>query len=152
VTRVRQIPQRRARFALVALASLAVPATSARAQVVLDGTLGPSGPRIGPNYIVPMSVGRLVGTNLFHSFAQFNVNQGESVTFTAPSAATVSNVLARVTGGQPSNINGLLRSAVPGANFYLIRRGVRTGGAARRRRLVRRHDRRPDAPRRRRPV
>src|SRR3954468_5914245 len=104
----------RRRLATV-IALLGLPA-GAGAQVVLDGTLGPAGPRIGPNYVVPMSVGRLVGTNLFHSFAQFNVNQGESLTFTAPSDVPVSNVLARVTGGQPSNINGLIRSAIPGAN------------------------------------
>jgi filamentous hemagglutinin family protein len=105
---------------LIALASLTAGSTSARGQVVLDGTLGPAGPRVGPNFVVPASVGKLAGTNLFHSFSQFNVNQGESVTFTAPSDVAVNNVLARVTGGSPSNINGLLRSAIPGANFYLI--------------------------------
>jgi filamentous hemagglutinin family protein len=107
------------RHLAAAVAVLAVP-TAAGAQVVLDGTFGPAGPRVGPNFVVPASVGKLSGTNLFHSFSQLNVNQGESVTFTAPSDVPVSNVLARVTGGQPSNINGLLRSAIPGANFYLV--------------------------------
>lgn len=108
------------RRCVVAVFSLLSLPAVAGAQVVLDGTLGPASTRVGPNYIVPMSVGRLVGTNLFHSFAQFNVNQGESLTFTAPSDVTVSNVLARVTGGQPSNINGLIRSGIPSANLYLI--------------------------------
>src|SRR5258705_311811 len=88
------------------------------AQVVLDGTLGPSGPLSGPNLIVPAASGRTVGTNLFHSFSRFDINSGESVTFQGPTS--VQNVLARVTGGSPSNINGALRCDIPGADLYLI--------------------------------
>ena len=114
--------RRRARRTALAVwggAALVSFASRASAQVVLDGTLGPSGARVGPNYIVPQNVGRVRGANLFHSFSQFNVNSGESVTFTA-SDADIANVIARVTGPGASNVDGLLRSAVPGANLFLI--------------------------------
>jgi filamentous hemagglutinin family protein len=89
-------------------------------QVVLDGTLGPAGARLGPNFVIPQSLGRLQGTNLFHSFSQFNISAGESATFTANAGTTVTNVIARVTGTSSSNINGLVRSDIPNANLFLI--------------------------------
>ena len=58
------------------------------------------------------------GNNLFHSFGQFNVQTGESATFTGSS--TVENVIGRVTGGQQSLIDGQLRSEMPQANLYLL--------------------------------
>src|SRR5580692_8839423 len=89
-------------------------------QVVLDGTVGPAGARLGPNFVIPQSVGRLQGTNLFHSFSQFNISAGESATFTANTGTAVTNVIARVTGTSSSNINGLVRSDIPNANLFLI--------------------------------
>lgn len=89
-----------------------------KAQVTLDGSLGPRGPLSGPHYFIPVSVGQLRGTNVFHSFDQFNVHTGQSVTFTGPN--TVSNILSRVTGGQASTIDGTLRSEIAGANLFLL--------------------------------
>jgi filamentous hemagglutinin family protein len=43
---------------------------------------------------------------------------GGSATFTGPS--TITNILSRVTGGQPSAIDGVLRSEILGANLYLL--------------------------------
>ena len=63
-------------------------------------------------------MGQIRGSNLFHSFAQFNVLTGESATFTGPNS--IANVLSRVTGGRQSIIDGLLRSQIPGANLYLM--------------------------------
>ncbi len=59
-----------------------------------------------------------MGGNLFHSFRVFNVNTGESATFTGPDSIT--NILARVTGGSRSFIDGTLASKVVGANLYLL--------------------------------
>src|SRR5262249_19607437 len=92
--------------------------TSSQAQMTLDGSLGPRGPLTGPNYYIPHDVGQLRGANLFHSFGQFNVQRGESATFTGPSS--VVNILSRVTGGEQSFINGRLQSTIPGANLYLL--------------------------------
>ncbi len=88
------------------------------AQVVLDGTLGTAGPLAGPDYLVTSDLGQVTSGNLFHSFNNFNLAAGESATFSGP--ATVSNILARVTGGAPSQIDGLIRSTIVGANLFLI--------------------------------
>ena len=62
------------------------------------------------------------GSNLFHSFLEFNVRQGRSVYFENP--AGVTNILSRVTGNDPSNILGTLGVGAPGAlgraNLFLI--------------------------------
>ncbi|CAK0768246.1 exported hypothetical protein [Gammaproteobacteria bacterium] len=99
-------------------ASLALLASAAQAQITLDGTLGRAGPLPGPNYAITPDLGRQVGGNLFHSFGQFSIHTGESATFSGPSS--VSNILSRVTGGEVSQIDGTLRSTIPGAALYLV--------------------------------
>jgi filamentous hemagglutinin family protein len=88
------------------------------AEVVLDGTLGTKGALVGPDFLIKNTMGQQVGANLFHSFESFTVNTGESATFIGPSS--VENILARVTGGNRSVINGTLRSEIPNANLYLL--------------------------------
>lgn len=90
----------------------------AHGEVVLDGTLGTTGSLPGPHFVIDAPLGQQVGNNLFHSFERFNLNPTESATFTGP--ATINNVINRVTGGQPSHINGLFRSQLPQANLYFI--------------------------------
>ena len=99
----------------MAVCFMPLPAT---AQITLDGSVGPSGALSGPDYAITANLGRQVGGNLFHSFGTFNVDQGESATFSGP--ASVDNVIARVSGGSQSNINGLLRSTIPDANLFLL--------------------------------
>lgn len=103
-------------FAFVLAVGLA--AAPAGAEVSLDGTLGKAGALPGPDYAITADLGRQVGANLFHSFTDFSLAQGESATFSGP--ASVRNILARVTGGQPSTIDGLLRSEIIGADLYLL--------------------------------
>jgi filamentous hemagglutinin family protein len=106
--------------ALLVFCLVTGPVALAHAQITLDGSLGPSGPLSGPGYLIGQNLGQLRGTNLFHSFGQFNVQTGESATFTGPNFVT--NVLSRVTGGQLSTIDGLIstRGAMPKANFFLL--------------------------------
>jgi filamentous hemagglutinin family protein len=62
------------------------------------------------------------GTNLFHSFNQFNIGPGDTAQFlnTTPTIATM-NILSRVTGGNPSSIFGTINTmSYPGANFFLM--------------------------------
>ena len=47
------------------------------------------------------------GQNLFHSFLEFNVAEGRGAYFFSPEPA-IQNILARVTGGNPSEILGTL--------------------------------------------
>ncbi|MDQ3831464.1 MAG: filamentous hemagglutinin N-terminal domain-containing protein [Candidatus Tectomicrobia bacterium] len=88
---------------------------SSEAQITLDGSLGPRGPLQGPNYCIGAELGQIRGSNLFHSFDQFNVPTRGSATFAGPN--TIANIVSRVTGGQPSAIDGVLRSEIAGANL-----------------------------------
>lgn len=90
-----------------------------RAQVVFDGTMGPNGTLSG-NFDITDSFGTQVGSSLFHSFATFDINTGESATFTSNFAGVTNNVIGRVTGGSLSTIDGLLASSIPGAAVWLI--------------------------------
>ncbi len=90
----------------------------ASAQVVLDGKLGPSGAVAGPQFSITAGLGLVRGNNLFHSFSQFDLAAGDVATFSGPSS--IHNILARVTGGSASSIDGTIRSDIPGANLFLL--------------------------------
>jgi filamentous hemagglutinin family protein len=98
--------------------ALTVYAGSIPAQVTLDGTLGRAAALPGPNYAITADLGQQVGGNLFHSFGTFSIPTSASATFSGP--ASVNNIIGRVTGGQVSQIDGTLRSTIPGANLYLL--------------------------------
>ena len=91
--------------------------TISYAEAVTDGSMGAIKSLSG-NFEVPASLGTTSGSNLFHSFQTFNINSGESATFTG--ASNISNVISRVTGGKISTIDGTLRSQVGNADFYFI--------------------------------
>ena len=91
--------------------------------ITVDGRFSPAQTLVGPNYAIGANLGKQVGSNLFHSFGQFGLSTGESATFSGP--ATISNVIGRVTGGNPSAIDGKIQSTIAGANLYLINpRGI----------------------------
>jgi filamentous hemagglutinin family protein len=105
----------------IVMAGLVLPFSAlTKAEVTLDGTLGPASSLTGPNFVIPDTVGQTMGINLFHSFGVFNINTGESATFTGPSS--IENVLGRVTGGSSSFIDGLLRTQFENAspNLFLL--------------------------------
>jgi filamentous hemagglutinin family protein len=110
--------RRRRTSLLSSLVLLQALLAASQAQITLDGSLGPRGPLTGPNYRIDANAGQIRGSNLFHSFGQFNVRPGERATFTGPN--TVANIVGRVTGGQASAIDGVLRSEIAGANLYLL--------------------------------
>ncbi len=89
---------------------------SVYAEIILDGSLGINRATLsGPDYNIGAELGRQSGSNLFHSFNTFNINSNESVIFSSPNS--VNNIISRITGGNPSNIDGLIRSD---ANMYLL--------------------------------
>jgi filamentous hemagglutinin family protein len=93
----------------------------ADAGVISDGSRGSVVSHAGSDF--GLTGGTKVGGNLFHSYSEFNLLSGESATFSGPNDVT--NILARVTGGSASNIDGTLRSTIPGANLFLMNpRGV----------------------------
>ncbi|MGZ5051495.1 MAG: beta strand repeat-containing protein [Methylobacter sp.] len=86
--------------------------------IATDGTMGPMQTFGGANVVIPQSLGSTAGNNLFHSFTEFNIATGQTVTFTG--ADTLQNVFSRVTGTDISQIDGLLKSSIAHAAFYFI--------------------------------
>ncbi|MEM9541574.1 MAG: filamentous hemagglutinin N-terminal domain-containing protein [Cyanobacteria bacterium P01_E01_bin.42] len=102
------------------IASLAVAGSrSAIAQIVPDSTLGNENSVVVPinTQLEHIQGGALRGSNLFHSFQEFNVKNGHSAYFVNP--ALVENIFSRVTGGNISEIFGTL-GVLGEANLYLI--------------------------------
>ncbi|MFN6479723.1 S-layer family protein [Nostoc sp. DedQUE07] len=107
----------------------------ALAQITPDGTLGNNSSKVTPNVNIKGSAadridgGAIRGTNLFHSFQEFNVGELQRVYFANPTG--ISNILTRVTGSNISNILGTL--GVNGnANLFLINpNGILFGNNAR---------------------
>jgi len=97
----------------------------ANAEVTLDGTLGRGGALPGPDYLIGADLGQQRGGNLFHSFKNFNLSRLESATFSGPNS--INNIISRVTGGNSSNIDGLIRSTVPADMYFLNPNGIMFG-------------------------
>ncbi|WP_217385499.1 filamentous hemagglutinin N-terminal domain-containing protein [Dolichospermum sp. UHCC 0259] len=98
-------------------------------QPIPDSTLGQEISTINNNGIKDIIEGGATrGSNLFHSFTEFNIGVGKSVYFANPTG--IENILTRVTGGNPSNILGTL--GVNGtANLFLINpKGIFFGNGA----------------------
>jgi filamentous hemagglutinin family protein len=89
------------------------PFTSA---ITADGTLGTAVRQAGNVYNI--HGGTIRGSNLFHSFDRFSVGTGDIASFNG--VGGIANILSRVTGGQPSAIDGTVRSTIPGANLFLL--------------------------------
>jgi|GEM_PF-3126631 len=94
---------------LLPLALLVAAAWAQAQNIRVDGSTGVAAQTLkGPNYQIDQQLGRLAGTNLFHSFQFFNLNPQESASFLLQSPE-VAQVIARVTGGSPSLLQGALQ-------------------------------------------
>lgn len=91
---------------------------STQAGVVTDGSVGAQVTLSGADYAITQDLGTLQGTNLFHSFEQFSLGRDESATFSGE--VGIQNIFSRVTGGDVSTIDGLIRSTIPDADLYLM--------------------------------
>jgi filamentous hemagglutinin family protein len=95
----------------------------AQSNIVPDNTLGAQSSVVTPNVDINgipsdrISGGAIRGANLFHSFQEFNIDEGRGAYFTNP--AGIENILSRVTGGNASNILGKL-GVLGNANLFLI--------------------------------
>ena len=85
------------------------------AQVTPDGTTNTTVDVSGNDFTI--DEGDRAGNNLFHSFSDFSVPTDGSAFFN--NAADIVNIFSRVTGGNISNINGLL-GANGSANLFLL--------------------------------
>ena len=108
-----------------------LPMTKAAAQIIPDDTLGTEKSIITPADELNDKIegGASRGSNLFHSFSEFNVGEGRGVDFVNP--AGIENILTRVTGNNVSNIFGRL-GVLGEANLFLINpNGIIFGDGAR---------------------
>ncbi|MDE5119945.1 MAG: filamentous hemagglutinin N-terminal domain-containing protein, partial [Trichodesmium sp. St19_bin1] len=94
----------------------------ATAQIVPDDSLGRESSVVIPDNIkgIPserLEGGAIRGGNLFHSFGEFNVGEGQGAYFANP--ALIENIFTRVTGTNVSNLLGTL-GVLGNANLFLI--------------------------------
>ena len=108
--------------------------TAALAQIVPDNSLGAESSRTVSDTINNLPSDKIEGganrgVSLFHSFREFNVGEGRAAYFANPNG--ILNIFTRVTGGNPSNILGIL--GVQGnANLFLLNpKGIVFGPNAR---------------------
>jgi len=85
------------------------------AQVTSDNTTSTQ-VNINDN-VAEITGGQTRGTNLFHSFQDFSVSTGDRASF--ENANSIDNIFSRVTGGNISNIDGIIE-ANGSANLFLI--------------------------------
>ncbi|WP_218776684.1 filamentous hemagglutinin N-terminal domain-containing protein, partial [Nostoc sp. T09] len=121
---------------LLAISSVITTLTdSARAQITPDGTLGAESTKLTPNANVQGLPATLIeggatrGINLFQSFLEFNIGDGQRVYFANP--AGIENILTRVTGSDPSKIFGTLGVDGKANLFFLNPNGIVFGPNAR---------------------
>ena len=101
--------------------------TAAKAQIAVDETVSTQVDRA--NGVVEITGGVTKGNNLFHSFKEFSIPQGDTAFFN--NAEGIGNIISRVTGGSVSSIDGLIR-ANGNANLILLNpSGIDFGANAR---------------------
>jgi filamentous hemagglutinin family protein len=97
-------------FLLILTSGLLTPGMmrSATAQVTSDGTTNTIVNSNGNNLNILNGIEK--GNNLFHSFSNFSVPTGTSATFDLTNTPNISTIFSRVTGGNVSNIDGLIKT------------------------------------------
>ena len=95
---------------------------SITAQIIPDNTLGNESSVVTPETIKGIdseriSGGAVRGSNLFHSFQEFNIGEGRGGYFENP--AVIENIFSRVTGSNPSEILGTL-GVLGNANLFFL--------------------------------
>jgi len=96
--------------------------SSSVAQIIPDHSLGDERSVIKQAHIKGVisdviEGGASRGNNLFHSFQQFNVGEGKGAYFANP--GVIENIFSRVTGGNISNLKGVL-GVLGNANLFFI--------------------------------
>ena len=86
--------------------------------IISDGTTATAVNLVGN--VHEITDGTKLGSNLFHSFRRFDIDAGFEADFLDTVGGGIANVISRVTGNDVSDINGVLRSSISGADFWFI--------------------------------
>ncbi|GFE70825.1 filamentous hemagglutinin N-terminal domain-containing protein [Chroococcus sp. FPU101] len=87
------------------------------AQITSDQTVSTQVEAINSQGQIVITGGTQAGKNLFHSFNQFSISNGSTAYF--DNSITIDNIISRVTGGQISQIDGIIK-ANGAANLFII--------------------------------
>ena len=107
----------------------------AQSKIIPDRTLGTENSRVRSNVEIDGNPAEIIeggaqrGANLFHSFEEFNIENGRGAYFDNP--ATVENIFGRVTGSNPSEILGTLGVSGNADLFLINPNGIAFGENAR---------------------
>ena len=108
----------------LSVATVAGSGNIAQAQIIPDGTLGEESSMVTPlnGQADRIDGGAARGSNLFHSFREFNINEGRGAYFANPAA--IENIFSRVTGSNPSRLFGTLGVLGDANLFFLNPNGI----------------------------
>ncbi len=106
---------------------LGVSSHTTQAQVTTDGTVNTQVSNNGN--VAEITGGETRGSNLFHSFQDFSIGTGNEAFF--DNSDSISNIFSRVTGGNISNIDGLIRANGSASLFLINPAGILFGQNAR---------------------
>lgn len=96
----------------------------AQSQINPDGTLPTNVNNVGGIYSITGGTIPNNGANLFHSFKDFSLQSGDTARFIY--APNINNIITRITGGLPSQIDGTIQTMMNGttnignANLFII--------------------------------
>ena len=113
---------RRVAIALLLMQPFVMGSSAFAQSIVPTQGIGNLGTQVSPdaNNAQQLNItgGTQAAANLYHSFQQFGLTQGEIANFM--SNPSIQNILARVSGGNASVINGLIQVTGGNSNLYLL--------------------------------